>query len=128
MITPIQSEGRPPVEVKRETDHATLPWLINLYGPSQVEPEKFDVGPIGYVDDVARVTGKANAEFICRACNSFYEMREALNGILENYIELKRITLHMAKSDAPNWIGKNLTVDDDIHVIAARAAIAKATK
>ncbi len=65
---------------------------------------------------------KANAQLIASAP----ELLEALEGMLENYIELKRISLCMAKSDAPNWIGASMTPEDDVHVIAARQAIAKA--
>jgi hypothetical protein len=53
-------------------------------------------------------------------------LRQALSGMLGNYIELKRISLIYARSDAPNWM-PSLTENDDIHVIAARAALA-ATK
>lgn len=52
------------------------------------------------------------------------ELREALSGMLENYIELKRFSLCIARSDAPNWVGAAMTPEDDIHVIAARQALA----
>lgn len=48
----------------------------------------------------------------------------ALRGMLDNYIELKRITLAVARSDSPNWLGCQMTPEDDIHVKAARAALA----
>lgn len=50
-------------------------------------------------------------------------LREALDGMLPSYIELKRISLYLANSDAPNWCGRHLTVDDDVNVIAARAVL-----
>lgn len=51
------------------------------------------------------------------------KLRQALGGMLDNYIELKHISLIMARSDAPGWIGRGMTVDDDIHVQKARAAL-----
>lgn len=54
------------------------------------------------------------------------ELLAACKGMLANYIELKRIALLVAKSDAPNWVGSGLTAEDDIHVTAVKAAIAKA--
>lgn len=50
-------------------------------------------------------------------------LEKAVSGMLENYIQLKQITLAMARSDSPNWIGSRLTPDDDIHVVAVRAAM-----
>ncbi len=50
---------------------------------------------------------------------------DALEGLLENYLTLKRISLIVARSDGP-WAGSHLTEDDDVHVIAARAALALA--
>ncbi len=54
------------------------------------------------------------------------ELLKALRGMLENYLNLKSISLKIAKSDAPGWIGQGLGVEDDIHVIAVRKAIARA--
>lgn len=51
------------------------------------------------------------------------KLAEALRGMLDNYIELKRITLAVARSDSPNWLGCQMTPEDDIHVKAARAAL-----
>ena len=50
---------------------------------------------------------------------------EAATRMLENYRELKQISLALAKSDAPNWVGAGMTVDDDIHVQAVTNALAK---
>ena len=66
---------------------------------------------------------QANARLIAAAP----ELLVALSAMLANYLELKRVSLALARSDAPNWIGSPMTPDDDIHVIKARAAIAKAT-
>jgi len=48
-----------------------------------------------------------------------------LTGMLEGYLGLKHVSLIIAKSDSPGWIGQGMTVDDDIHVKAARSVIAK---
>lgn len=53
------------------------------------------------------------------------QLVQAASGMLENYLELKRISLAMACSDAPNWMGANLTPDDDVHVIAVRKVLGK---
>jgi hypothetical protein len=49
--------------------------------------------------------------------------QDAMRGMLGNYIELKRISLYMAKSDSPNWIGRDMQPEDDIHVQAVTAAL-----
>jgi hypothetical protein len=56
------------------------------------------------------------------------EARRAMTGMLENYITLKEMSLVLARSDAPNWIGRNMTADDDIHVIAVRKSLAALTE
>lgn len=50
-------------------------------------------------------------------------LQRAAKGMLENYIEMKVITLAMARSDAPSWVGARMTPDDDTHVIAVRKAL-----
>ena len=70
---------------------------------------------------VAFDTDQANARLISAAP----DLLEACKGMLENYITLRRISLDLARSDRPGWC-PGVTVDDDVHVIAVRAAIAKA--
>lgn len=48
---------------------------------------------------------------------------EAASLMLGNYLVLKAISLRAARSDNPNWIGRDLKPEDDIHVIGVRAAI-----
>jgi hypothetical protein len=52
------------------------------------------------------------------------ELRETLEGMLGNYLELKRLSLIAARSDRPNWM-PGMTEEDDCHVIRARAILAK---
>jgi hypothetical protein len=78
-------------------------------------------------------TGHAQDVPMCRLCELESQLateRErvkaldgASRGMLENYLELKNISLILAKSDAPGWIGRGMTVDDDVHVQAVRAAL-----
>lgn len=50
------------------------------------------------------------------------ELSRALTGMLGNYLELKRLSLILARSDNSGW-APGLTENDDVHVIAARKAI-----
>ncbi len=65
----------------------------------------------------------------CRYCaiysalQSSLKATKALRGMLENYIELKRIALAVSRHDTPHWVGAKMTPDDDIHVQAARKAL-----
>lgn len=74
-----------------------------------------------------KTSGQCEVKSVKAPVGLEYEAIEALQGMLENYIELKRISLMVAQSDAPNWAGATLTVEDDIHVIKARAILARAT-
>lgn len=67
----------------------------------------------------------ANTIVYCPMHKAARKLLEAVKGMLENYIELKKISLIMARSDRPNW-GQGLTENDDIHVLAVREAIAEA--
>lgn len=62
--------------------------------------------------EAARQEAQRQREYV----QALEAVAEAGRKMLENYRELKSISLAMAKSDAPGWIGNSLTVDDDIHV------------
>lgn len=127
----------------KEQSHSALPW--HWWNENTSRPKKYDLAKLldnggmpvftlyGGSGIEALGTGKqakANAKLIVEAVNSHARLlahnemlRKALDGMLGNYIEMKRIILITASSDAPNWIGARITPEDDIHVIAARAAL-----
>lgn len=96
-------------------------------------PIKYHVQPVPYgayiLDDydllIAKVNSVKKAKLFVKAVNIHEELVQAAKGMLENYIQLKRISLAVARSDNPDWM-PSLTEDGDIHVIAIRKAIAKA--
>lgn len=83
---------------------------------------------IAVVPDEAYHDGKARIAALIDRETHYTELVEAYSAMLENYVELKRISLIVAKSDAPNWIGAGFTVEDDIHVQKARALLDRIEK
>ena len=67
--------------------------------------------------------GKHNAEFIVRACNSHYEMLEALEAILKEYETDFESMNDMAESE---YSSKRFEFESVESVVKARQAIAKA--
>ena len=125
----IQVEDRPPVEVKAgkvKRKHAALPWRIG-----QGNGGRDNHGNRGIISDdprnayVAGVPHDTDAEFICRAVNSHYELLEALKADLH---DLHEIGCGVNGLDGESKELRRIFSLIDGRKHAIRAAIEKATK
>lgn len=121
-----------------ETKHTPLPWAANikdsgLYDKTDISHDsgficRFDSSDEGYIGEFDDATIKANAEFIVRACNSHYDLLEALDEIVQWHKSLTEYQEPLLKRSfeeaCSNWdVATNVKVLD---MTKAINAIAKA--
>ena len=97
------------------TKHTRLPWFAEAGGRKIYSGPDYDV-VVCDVHDWEESEGRANAEFIVRACNSHYELVRALGCVIhhnnaiksqfklpDSLIEQVESTLNEATGQSQNW-------------------------
>lgn len=122
-----------------EQKHSPLPW--EYYGPTPTSPSAIGVsackGQVNIYSAPLTTETDANARLIERACNSHYELVEAVKALLGDLSDMERVIMDEGDYFCCRHCGRNYSVknhprtalecSDDCAGHIARAALAKAT-